>query len=221
MRVVRHGRVTEARCNGMTTGTYLFYVAACLGLLVVPGPMVSLIIGNSLTYGTRAGLLNLAGSQLGQMAMLAVLLLGLETVVTVMGAWFDWVRLAGAAYLVWLGLNMIFSREQAGALGAGAARPAGQGFFWQGLGVALSNPKLLLFFGAFIPQFVDTTQPATPQVLRLTLTFMVLAMMVDGGYAVLAGQAGRWVAGPRRRLMSRISGLLLMGGGVWLALLRR
>lgn len=207
--------------DGMTSGNYLFYVAACLGLLIVPGPMVSLIIGNSLKYGTRAGLLNLAGSQLGQAAMLAVLLLGLETVVSVMGAWFDWVRLAGAAYLVWLGLKMLLARQEAEELGAGVGRPPGQGFFWQGLGVALSNPKLLLFFSAFIPQFVDTTLPTTPQVLRLALTFMALAMLVDGGYAVLAGQAGRWIAGPRRLLLTRIGGLILMGGGVWLALLRR
>jgi len=204
----------------MTTQTHLLYVAACLGLLIVPGPMVSLIIGNSLKYGTKAGLLNLAGSQLGQAAMLAVLLLGLETVVAVMGAWFDWVRLAGSAYLVWLGLKMLLTRENAAPLGAGTERPPGQGFFWQGLGVALSNPKLLLFFGAFIPQFVDTAQPTTPQVLRLTLTFMVLAMLVDGGYAVLAGQAGQWIVGPRRRLMSLVAGLILLGGGVWLAALR-
>lgn len=205
----------------MISQAYLAYVAASVLLLIVPGPMVSLIIGNSLRYGTRAGLLNLAGSQLGQMAMLGILLVGLETVMALMGAWFDWIRLAGALYLVWLGYKMLRTPDESGVPGGVPAKRPGQGFFWQGLGVALSNPKLLLFFGAFIPQFVDTTKPHTPQVVLLVATFMVLAMLVDGGYAVLAGQAGGWIAGRRRVMMSRVSGAILIGGGVWLALLRR
>jgi len=205
----------------MSIETYLAYVTASIALLVVPGPMVSLIIGNSLRYGTRAGFLNLAGSQIGQAIMLAVLLVGLKTVMTVMGTWFDWIRLAGALYLVWIGWRMLMAGEEPAATPAVKSATPGHGFFWQGLGVALSNPKLLLFFGAFLPQFVDTTQPYTPQVLLLVITFMMLAVLVDGGYAVLAGQAGGWIAGRRRVMMSRISGAILIGGGVWLALLRR
>ena len=158
----------------MNTETYLAYVAACVVLLIVPGPMVSLIIGNSLRYGTRAGFLNLAGSQMGQLLMLGVLLAGLKTVMTVMGDWFDWIRLAGALYLVWIGLRMLMASETQAPPPSGAAAGRGHGFFWQGVGVALSNPKLLLFFGAFIPQFVDTTKAYTPQVVLLVATFCLL-----------------------------------------------
>jgi homoserine/homoserine lactone efflux protein len=209
----------------MPIQTFLAYMLACIALLLVPGPMVSLIIANSLRHGSRAGLLNMAGSQVGQAVMLTILLLGLNTVMTVMGAWFDWIRIAGAIYLIWLGIKMVMAREEmlatAGAGDGAAARPSGHGFFWQGIGVSMSNPKLLLFFGAFIPQFIDTSRPYQPQVLLLVVTFMVLALLVDGGYAILAGQAGGWVAGRRRVMMSRASGAVLIGGGLWLALLRR
>lgn len=206
----------------MTLETYIAYVLASVALLLVPGPMVSLIVGNSLRYGSRAGLLNVAGGQAGQAVLLGVLLLGLKTVMTIMGAWFDWIRMAGAIYLVWIGIKMVLSKEEAAADGAERAPVRiGHGFFWQGLGVTVSNPKLLLFFGAFIPQFIDVSRPYEPQVLLLMITFMILAAVLDSGYAVLAGQAGGWIAGHGRVAMSRVSGAILIAGGVWLALLRR
>ena len=205
----------------MTIQLYLAYVLASIVVLIVPGPTVSLIIANSLRYGARAGFLNIAGTQMGLAMMLGVLLLGLNTVMSLMGAWFDWIRIVGALYLVWLGFRMLMAREDAVSPGSTTAKRPGQGFFWQGLGVALSNPKVLLFFGAFIPQFVDTTRPYGPQVLLLALTFMALGIVLDGGYAVLAGRAGGWITGPRRVAMSRASGAILTGGGIWLALLRR
>lgn len=204
----------------MSVQIYLGYVLASVVVLAVPGPTVSLIIANSLKYGTRAGLLNIAGTQVGLSLMLGVLLLGLKTVMALMGVWFDWIRLLGALYLVWLGVKMLTVRERPNQE-IGAASLPGQGFFWQGLGVALSNPKVLLFFGAFIPQFIDPGKPYAPQVLLLVTTFMALAVLMDGGYAVLAGRAGAWLTGRRRLWMSRGSGLILIGGGIWLALLRR
>lgn len=204
----------------MTTESYLGYVLASIAILIVPGPTVSLIIGNSLRHGARAGLLNIAGTQVGLVLMLGVLLLGLKSVMAVMGVWFDWIRIAGALYLVWLGFRMLTAREEP-MEATSAVRPPGRGHFWQGLGVALSNPKVLLFFGAFIPQFIDPSKPYAPQVLLLALTFMGLGVVLDSGYAVLAGQAGTWLTGRRRLWMSRGSGAILIGGGVWLALLRR
>lgn len=199
---------------------YVSYIAACLAMLVTPGPMVSLIVANSLKHGTRAGILNLLGSQTGQAVMLAILLLGLKPVMVLVGDWFDWIRIIGAVYLVYLGLKMLLAPESR-AFGGSTTQPRRGGFFWQGLGVSLANPKLLLFFGAFIPQFIDTARPVEGQVLVLVVTFMALAMLIDGGYAVLAGQAGTWLTGRRRLWMSRISGGILIAGGIWLALLRR
>jgi threonine/homoserine/homoserine lactone efflux protein len=86
--------------------------------------------------------------------------------------------------------------------------------------VALSNPKLLVFFGAFIPQFMDMSKDHLSQVLILGVTFMVLAGLTDGVYALLAGRARKMFSARRTRLMSRISGGFMIGGGIWLALTR-
>src|SRR5215218_1009877 len=93
----------------MSVELYLAYVLACIVITIVPGPTVTLIVANSLAHGTRAGLLNVAGTQLGLLAMLGVLVIGLASVIEVMGWWFDWLRLAGAAYLIWLGWKLLRS----------------------------------------------------------------------------------------------------------------
>ena len=105
------------------------------------------------------------------------------------------------------------------ALDADAPPPTPRGgFFLQGLLVLLSNPKVLVFFGAFIPQFVDMQQDHVPQVALLGVTFMVIAGVTDAIYALLAGRARRCFSARRTRLLSRLSGGLMIGGGVWMAL---
>jgi len=91
----------------MSIEVYLAYVLACILITIIPGPTVTLIIANSLTHGTRAGLLNVAGTQLGLAIMLGVLLVGLSSIIATMGVWFDWVRIAGAVYLIWLGWKLL------------------------------------------------------------------------------------------------------------------
>src|ERR1700674_5630151 len=91
----------------MSAELYLAYVAACFAIVIVPGPTVTLIIANSLRHGARAGLLNVAGTQLGLALMIAILCVGLASIIATIGVWFDWVRLAGAAYLVWLGFRLL------------------------------------------------------------------------------------------------------------------
>jgi threonine/homoserine/homoserine lactone efflux protein len=100
-----------------------------------------------------------------------------------------------------------------------APKPRG-GFFLQGLLVMLSNPKALVFFGAFIPQFVDPSADHRAQVMLLGATAMAMALLSDGAYAVLTGRAGRLLTRARVRLVSRISGGCLIGGGLWLAFSR-
>jgi homoserine/homoserine lactone efflux protein len=202
----------------MSIQVYLAYVAACILITIIPGPTVTLIIANSLTHGTRAGLLNVAGTQLGLAMMLGVLLVGLSSIIATMGWWFDWVRIAGAVYLVWLGWKLLRANSGFGEIGRTPA-PRG-GFFLQGLLVLMSNPKALLWFGAFIPQFVDPSTDYVRQVVLLGLTAMAAAALSDGGYALLAGGARNVMSKSRARLISRIGGVCLMGGGVWLALAR-
>ena len=203
----------------MSLQVYLAFVAACIALALLPGPIVTLLIANGLRHGTRAALTNILGVQVALLIVIGILAVGLTTLMATMGYWFDWVRFAGAAYLVWLGIKLIRSPVEGIEAGAPPPPPRG-GFFLQGFVVALSNPKLLVFFGAFIPQFMDMNQDHLSQVLILGVTFMVLAGLTDAIYALLAGRVRTVFSARRTRLVSRISGTVMIGGGIWLALTR-
>lgn len=202
----------------MTLQVYLAYVLACALITLIPGPTVTVIVGNSLAHGTRAGLLNVAGTQLGLGLMMGILVVGLSSVIATMGWLFDWVRLAGALYLAWIGWKLLRAPE-ALADAKNAAVPRG-GFVLQGFLVLMSNPKALLWFGAFIPQFVDPRGNYAAQVALLGLTAMAVALLSDGAYALLAGRAGLLLDRRRVRFVSLAGGTLLIGGGLWLALTR-
>jgi len=202
----------------MTLEVYLAYVLACVVITIVPGPTVTVIVANSLAHGSRAGLLNVAGTQIGLGLMMATLVVGLSTIIATMGWWFDWLRLAGAAYLIWLGCKLFFGRISLENSKAPQA-PRG-GFVLQGLLVILSNPKGLLWFGAFIPQFIDPKGNYVGQIILLGLTAMAVALVSDGAYAVLVGRAGSALSKRRVQLVSRIGGVFLIGGGLWLAFTR-
>src|SRR6186997_661720 len=202
----------------MSIELYLAYVVACFVITIIPGPTVTLIIANSLTHGTRAGLLNVAGTQLGLAIMLGVLLVGLSSIIATMGVWFEWVRIAGAVYLIWLGWKLLRANAGFGEVGR-TPKPRG-GFFLQGFLVLMSNPKALLWFGAFIPQFVDANGNYVAQLVVLGLTAMASATLTDGAYAILGGRTRRFMSESRVKLAQRVSGLFLIGGGVWLAFAR-
>jgi threonine/homoserine/homoserine lactone efflux protein len=202
----------------MPVHLYLAYVVACAVLLIIPGPTVTLIVANSLRHGTRAGMLNIAGTQLGLAVMIAIVLAGLASLIEALGWWFEWVRLAGAAYLVWLGIKLLRTSTSLG-LPQAAPRPRG-GFFLQGFLVLMSNPKALILFGALFPQFMDPSREYVHQVVLMGLTAMATALLFDGSYAMLAGKAGMLLSRRRLVLVSRASGVCLIGGGAWLALTR-
>ena len=202
----------------MSLEFYLAYVAACIVLVVVPGPTVAVIVANSIKYGTRAGLLNIIGTQLGLALCVLIVLAGLVSLIEAMGLLFDVVRLAGAAYLIWLGWKLLRTSE---AVEAAEMNPLPRGgFVWQGFVVLMSNPKALVLFGALFPQFIDPRGDYVSQVLLLGGTAMATALLFDGMYAVLSGRA-RSLLSRRVRLVSQASGVCLIGGGVWLALQRR
>jgi threonine/homoserine/homoserine lactone efflux protein len=202
----------------MSLELYAAYVVACVIVVLVPGPTVTLIIANSMRHGTRAGLLNVLGGQIGIATTILVVGIGLTSLIESMGHWFDWLRLAGAAYLVWLGWKMI--RSSNGDSMEGAPKPPRGGYLVQGGLVALSNPKTLIFFGAFFPQFID---PGRDHVLQMTImgaTALVVAAISDSAYALAAGRAGQVLSAKRVRLLSRAGGGFLIGGGLWLAFSR-
>jgi len=199
----------------MTLEAYIAFCIAAIAIVIVPGPTVTIVIANSLKHGTRAGLLNVVGTQAGLLVWMAIAIAGLASAITYMGVWFDVLRIAGAAYLIWLGIKLVRSKGQ---LTAAAATPPRGGFFFQGFVVILSNPKVLLVFGALIPQFISKDGDYLNQLVLLGLSFMVIATVFDSLYAFAAGNAGSWLSQKRVRFVEVSSGLCLIGGGLWLAL---
>jgi homoserine/homoserine lactone efflux protein len=202
----------------MSLELYVAYVLTCAVIALIPGPTVTVIVANSLRYGARAGLLNVAGTQLGLALMMLILVVGLSSVIAAMGWLFDWLRWAGAAYLVWLGYKLLRSPDV--VLDKNSESSPRGGFLLQGFLVMMANPKALLWFGAFIPQFVNPNGNYLAQIVGLSLTAMAVALVSDGAYAVLTGRAGAFLSKKRIRLVSRLSGGFLIGGGIWLALTR-
>ena len=124
----------------MSLQAYLAFVAACIALALIPGPVVTLVIANGLRYGTRAALTNIAGVQAGLTIVIGIVAVGLTTLMATMGYWFDWVRFAGAAYLVWLGYKLVrFPVE--GVNADEPPPPPRGGFFLQGFLVLLVKPQ--------------------------------------------------------------------------------
>jgi homoserine/homoserine lactone efflux protein len=200
----------------MTLESYLAFCAAATALAIVPGPTVTVIIANSLRFGSRAGLLNVAGTQAGVLVWLAIAVAGLGAAIKLMGVWFDVLRWAGALYLIWLGIKMFLSKGDL-ALAVDRARPNGS-FLLQGFIVIMSNPKMLVLFGALIPPFLSRDGNVLNETMLLGGTFMVIAAVGDTLYALLAGRAGKWLSHSRIRAIEIASGLCLTLGGFWLAL---
>lgn len=198
----------------MTLNAYLAFIVAAMALAFVPGPTVTVIIANSLKHGTRAGLLNVLGTQIGVAIWLGIAALGLTAAIQVMGVWFVLLKYAGAAYLVWLGIKLWRSNGDL-AMATERARPHGS-FLLQGFIVIMSNPKMLVLFGALIPPFIPQGANVTVSTLQLGFTFAGIALVGDSIYAILAGRAGRWLSRKRIRLLEMISGTCLIGGAAWM-----
>jgi len=185
----------------------------------VPGPNVTIIVANSLRSGTRAGLLTVAGSQFGVMILIFILAAGLSVIIQSFGAVFNLLRIAGACYLIYLGFKMWFSSGNITNLNQ--EHGSQNNYFWQGVLVLLANPKALLFFGAFIPQFVDPAGNTLIQTIVFGGIFMMTTTFFDSIYAVLAGKSSAWLTRKHVRKAEISAGTFLIGGGVWLALMKR
>lgn len=195
------------------------YVLACLLFAVIPGPSVSVVIANSLAGGTKAGLFTILGTSLSMISMVFVVAIGLEAVMTFVSGAFEVIKLAGAAYLIWIGWKMFRSSGRLD-MAVGDRLPIGR-YIWQGALTNWSNPKTLLFLSAFLPQFIDLSRPAFWQIMTLGMICLVVAACSDSVYAVAAGQARHLLTAARVRMVNRVSGVILMAGGVWLALQKR
>jgi threonine/homoserine/homoserine lactone efflux protein len=198
----------------------LVFAGAALLLLVVPGPAVVYIVSQSIEHGRRAGLVAMLGIHAGTLVHITAASLGLSAILVSSAAAFTVVKVAGACYLIYLGLRVLLGRERRSESSAPREPQLGR-IFRQGALVNVTNPKTALFFFAFLPQFVDPSKGAVgAQIAVLGTIFMLLGMISDGLLGLLAGTAAGWVrARPRSRQVQRwLTGSIFIGVGVATAL---
>lgn len=199
---------------------YLAFVAATAILILTPGPMVALIVANSLTYGLRFELATAAGSTLAMAGQLALVAAGLSSALGALGAAIFWIKWIGAAYLLYLGVAALRRPVAALDLDTPSRRKSMAAIFGQAMIVSATNPKTLIFYAAFFPLFVDAAAPVGPQMAVLAATFLVIAAALDSCWALaaarlkpVAARAGRWV--------NRLTGGVLIAAAAGLALARK
>jgi threonine/homoserine/homoserine lactone efflux protein len=199
------------------------FVVASLVLLLTPGPAVLYIVARSVQQGRTAGLVSVIGIHLGTIVHIVAAAVGLSALVVSSALAFAVVKYLGAAYLIWIGIRTLMTKDpdpEAPVVPAAPLRRA----FRDGFLVNLFNPKTAIFFLAFLPQFVDPARGALHwQILVLGLTFMVLGIMSDGMFALAAGAAGDFLRRSRRsqRLLRWFSGTSFIGLGVTAAMASR
>ncbi len=200
---------------------YLAFVLATTVLIVMPGPANALIVANSIAHGGRRTLVTVAGVSAASVEHLALVALGMTSLMALLSDWFEWLRWLGVAYLVFLGIRQW--RAAPLAFDEGPIRAvSGRRLFWTGFVVDAPNPKTLFFYAAFFPQVVDLSQAFGPQIVLLCVTYLAIQTLVDGAVALLGGRLRPLLASQRRaRLRNRITGSFLIGAGLGLALARR
>lgn len=206
----------------ISTTVLLAFLATSVLLALTPGPNMSLIIASTLSGGLRSGLVTLAGTGTGLAILSAVAAAGMSSIMVLMAEWFDVIRWAGAIYLVVLGIRQLrgWWLRRGGAVPPPPPPAAGTTYI-QGLMVALSNPKVLLFLGAFFPQFVDPASDPVPQLAILATIFVVTLILVDVGYTIVVARARSALDPKKLAALDGAAGALLVAGGLVLATARR
>jgi threonine/homoserine/homoserine lactone efflux protein len=199
--------------------TFALFALAALVLLVIPGPSVLYVVAQSVSGGRRVGVASVLGIHVGTLVHVAAAAVGLSSLIVSSARAFEAVKLAGAAYLVYLGVRRLLDRR-AHAAAVAEARPLGDAFR-QGIVVNTLNPKTALFFLAFLPQFVDVSRGSVPlQIVALGMTVVLLGLVSDSLYAMAAGGAGSWLRRSSRVAAGEryVTGGVLVGLGLTTAL---
>ncbi|MBM6404284.1 LysE family translocator [Phycicoccus sp. CSK15P-2] len=205
-----------------TAAQWLAFCAASLLFLQIPGPSLMFTLGRALTVDRRDALLSVVGGELGVLVQALFVAVGLGALVAASTTLYVGVKLVGAGYVVWLGLQAIRHRRDAReALEAGSPAAAGRpGYALRtGFVVGLTNPKTVVFFLAFLPQFVDHTAPPGPQVALLGLAYFALALVSSSLWVAAAGRVRQWFRTRPRRLdwLGAAGGTVMVGVGVRMA----
>jgi threonine/homoserine/homoserine lactone efflux protein len=205
----------------MTLETWLAFVAAAAVLLALPGPTVTLVVSYALGVGRRAAWATVAGVALGDFTAMTLSLLGLGAVLAASAALFTALKWLGAFYLIYLGVRLWRAQPTIDALASAEARPD-RAILAHAFAVTALNPKSILFFVAFVPQFVDPAASTLPQLAVLELTFVAMAALNAALYAALAGRARGLIRRPAvLRTVNRVGAGILIGAGVATVALRR
>lgn len=202
------------------------FALAAAAVIAIPGPTTLMVLGHTVSNGWRTGALSLIGVTLGDICAITLSVLGFSALLATSAEAFTVMKWAGAAYLVWLGVQLW--RAPPLEFSTGELTPTSekrQGIraaITQTFLVTLLNPKGILFFAAFLPQFIDPAKPLWPQVIVLMLTFDVLAAAIQGFYIFAMGRARNRIADPRvLKNMNRVGGAMLVGAGLFTATLKR
>ena len=206
----------------MSLDTWLAFVGASALLLMLPGPTILTVISYSITHGRRARLPLVLAVALGDSTALALSLLCLGALLSASAFWFTVVKTAGGLYLLYLGVKLL----RAGVAPATLPQAGAAGSRWKLFAntylVTALNPKGIIFFVAFLPQFIDPAGDVTRQLWTLSATFVACAGLNATAYAVFAGSARRLLASPRaQRGFNLGGGALLSAAGIWALLARR
>lgn len=196
------------------------FVLASVVIIVIPGPSVLFVIGRSIALGRRAGVLSVVGNALGTIPAVVAVAFGVGAIVASSVVAFTVLKIVGALYLVWLGVQAIRHRRVAATGAVGGPRSSWT-LLRQGMVVGMTNPKTIAFFVAVLPQFVaPSAGPVWAQLLTLGLLFQVLALICDSAWALAAGTARAWFARSPRRMstLAGTGGVMMIGLGGTLAL---
>ena len=206
----------------MSWELWLAFVVASTALLSVPGPTVMLVVSYALGRGKQTGWATVPGVTLGDFVAMTASLLGVGAILATSATAFTVMKFAGAAYLIWLGIKLWRADPRPDDLVDTRADTSGRAMFWNAFVVTALNPKSIIFFIAFVPQFIDPTRPALAQLIILEATFLVLAAVNVAIWAILAGELrARFRKASTLRLVNRIGAGFLVGAGVLTAALRR
>ncbi|KQP38989.1 LysE family translocator [Pseudorhodoferax sp. Leaf274] len=201
----------------MTLSSYLLYLAAVLLLVLTPGPTMLMCMTRALHHGPRAALTSVAGSVTAVLCVMLLSALGLGALLAASDTAFLVAKAVGAAYLVWLGIKTLRSPAPALQVEA-AAGPSRRSSYLQGFLVGASNPKALLFFAAFFPQFLNPAAPMLPQLALLALSFMLIEFSVLTACALGVARLAPWLSrsGPARWINRVCGGLFALMGALLL-----
>lgn len=201
----------------VSPATLLAFTLVALPIILAPGPSVLFIIGRSLSLGRVGGILSVFGNALGAAVVVIAVAFGVGILIAQSAILFTIVKIAGAAYLIYLGVQAIRHRRDVTATDARPAPRSPLRLLVQGFLVGVSNPKTIVFFIAVLPQFVDYSAGAIPlQMLTLGTLFVVLALLPDTAWALLAGVARDWFGRSPKRMstLSATGGAMMIGLGV-------